>query len=163
MRQSSSRISRTGAITGAVALLMSMSLAALAPSAFADATAPDAPTSVSVTAGNASLSVSWTAPSDNGSSITSYTVNADDGVDTPSSCATDGTTTTCLISGLTNGTEYGVTVNATNAVGTSDPSTSVAGTPAAQVPSTVTGVLVTSGNASASVSWSAPANNGATI
>ena len=163
MRQSNSRMSRTGAITGAMALIMSMGFAALAPAAFADATAPDAPTSVSVTAGNATLSVSWSAPADNGSAITGYTVTADDGVDTPSTCSNDGSSTSCTVTGLANGTAYSVTVTATNAIGTSDPSSSVSGTPAAQVPSAVTDVLVTSGNASASVSWSAPADNGSAI
>ena len=163
MRQSNSRMSRTGAITGAMALIMSMGFAALAPAAFADATAPDAPTSVSVTAGNATLSVSWSAPADNGSAITGYTVTADDGVDTPSTCSNDGSSTSCTVTGLTNDTAYSVTVTATNAIGTSDPSSSVSGTPAAQAPSTVTGVLVSSGAESVTVSWSAPADNGSSI
>ena len=40
----------------------------------AGATAPGAPTGVSATAGNGSASVSWTAPGNGGSAITSYTV-----------------------------------------------------------------------------------------
>ena len=38
------------------------------------ATVPGAPTAVTATPGNASAVVSWTAPSDGGSAITSYTV-----------------------------------------------------------------------------------------
>ena len=85
----------------------------------------DAPTGVSATAGNASVSVAWTAPaSDGGSPITGYTVSS-----TPKagSCAVTGVTASCT--GLTNGTSYTFSVTASNAVGTSGssaPSSAVA-------------------------------------
>jgi uncharacterized repeat protein (TIGR02543 family) len=90
-------------------------------------TKPDAPTGVSATSGgNASTTVSWTAPSDGGSAITGYTATSNAGQTCSSS------TTTCSITGLTNGTPYTFTVTATNAIGTSDPSApSSAATPAA--------------------------------
>ena len=163
MRQSTMRTSRRGSIPAVMALVLSAGFTALSPAAFADASYPDSPTSVSVVPGNATLSVSWSAPADNGSAITGYSVTADDGVDTPSTCNSDASTTTCVVTGLTNATAYAVTVTATNDIGTSDPSSSVSGTPAAQAPSTVSGVLVTSGAESASVSWSAPSDNGASI
>jgi hypothetical protein len=86
--------------------------------------APDAPTSVTAVAGNASAFVSWTAPaSDGGSPVTSYTVtSAPDGV----TCVTTGSG--CSVSPLTNGTPYTFTVVANNAVGpspASDPSNEV--------------------------------------
>ncbi len=163
MRQSTMRTSRRGSIPAVMALVLSAGFTALSPAAFADASYPDSPTSVSVVPGNATLSVSWSAPADNGSAITGYYVTADDGVDTPSTCNSDASTTTCVVTGLTNATAYAVTVTATNDIGTSDPSSSVSGTPAAQAPSTVSGVLVTSGAESASVSWSAPSDDGASI
>jgi uncharacterized repeat protein (TIGR02543 family) len=92
-------------------------------------TKPDAPTGVSATSGgNASTTVSWTAPSDGGSAITSYTATSNAGQTCSSS------TTLCSITGLTNGTPYTFTVTATNSIGTSDPSSaSSAATPAAPV------------------------------
>jgi uncharacterized repeat protein (TIGR02543 family) len=63
--------------------------------------APDAPTGVSATAGGkASTTVSWTAPSDGGSDITKYFVTDGAG----KSC--DTVTTSCTITGLSEGTSY---------------------------------------------------------
>jgi uncharacterized repeat protein (TIGR02543 family) len=92
-------------------------------------TKPDAPTGVSATSGgNASTTVSWTAPSDGGSAITSYTATSNAGQTCTSA------TTSCSITGLTNGSPYTFTVTATNAIGTSDASSaSGASTPAAPV------------------------------
>ena len=67
---------------------------------------------------------------------------------------------TCTVTGLTNGDTYTFTVTATNAVGTgpaSAPSNSV--TPAT-VPGAPTIGTATGSNASATVTWTAPASNG---
>jgi hypothetical protein len=80
-------------------------------------TKPDAPTGVSATSGgNASTTVSWTAPSDGGSAITSYTATSNAG----QTCTS--TTTSCSVSGLADATSYTFTVTATNLIGTSDSS-----------------------------------------
>ena len=80
-------------------------------------TKPDAPTGVSATSGgNASTTVSWTAPSDGGSAITMYTATSNAG----QTCSS--ATTSCSVTGLANGTSYTFTVTATNSIGTSDPS-----------------------------------------
>ena len=78
---------------------------------------PSAPTNVTATAGNAQATVSWSAPSFTGGTITGYTVTLNPGGKT---CTT--TTTSCTITGLTNGTAYTVEVTATNSAGTSTPS-----------------------------------------
>lgn len=86
--------------------------------------APAAPSGVSANAGNASATLSWTAPSDGGSPITSYTITPYVGsvAQTPTTVTGSPPTTSAEIGGLSNGTTYTFTVSATNAVGTSPPS-----------------------------------------
>ncbi|MBI3043630.1 MAG: fibronectin type III domain-containing protein, partial [Betaproteobacteria bacterium] len=83
-------------------------------SATTSATVPGAPTIGTATAGNASASVSFTAPASNGgSAITLYTVTS-----SPGGLAGTGSASPITVSGLTNGTAYTFTVTATNSVGT---------------------------------------------
>ncbi|MDH7976008.1 YHYH protein [Sphingomonas sp. AR_OL41] len=92
-------------------------------------TVPGAPTIGAATAGNASATIAFTAPSSNGgATITGYTA----------SCTAAGSTVTgtgsaspITVSGLTNGTSYSCTVTATNSVGTSPASAAVSVTPVA--------------------------------
>ena len=83
-------------------------------------TAPLAPTGVSATAGNGSATVSWTAPANGGSPITSYTVTPFIAGVAQATTAVTGNppATSATVSGLTNGISYTFTVTATNAVGT---------------------------------------------
>ena len=71
-------------------------------------------------AGSASATVSWTAPSNGGSAITSYTLTPYVGTtaQTPTTVSGSPPSTTATVTGLTNGTAYTFTVSATNAVGT---------------------------------------------
>jgi Fibronectin type III domain/Viral BACON domain/PQQ-like domain len=109
--------------------------------AFAIPTVPGAPTGVVATAGNGSATVTWTAPSNGGSPITSYTVTPYAGSTAPAPTTVTGSppATSATIGGLTNGATYTFTVTATNAIGTGPPSTqSNAVTPiAAPVPAFV--------------------------
>jgi hypothetical protein len=73
--------------------------------------APSAPTATDVRSRTAVLK--WAPPSDNGATITGYTVRSNNGFE--QKCAT----TTCTLSGLTNDVKYVFTVMATNEVGDS--------------------------------------------
>lgn len=87
---------------------------------WAPVTVPDAPTNVRATAGNASASVTWTAPaSDGGSPITDYLVDVYKNTTLVNTVNTGSTTTSAAITGLTNGTAYTFDVKAVNSVGNS--------------------------------------------
>jgi hypothetical protein len=121
-------------------------------------TVPGSPTGVSGVAGNGEVTVSWTAPADDGgSAITGYAVTASPGGQT---CTTTGATS-CVVSGLTNGTPYTFTVVATNAVGDSSSSgASAPVTPDVAIPGSPSGVSGVAGNGEVTVSWTAPADDG---
>jgi titin len=115
---------------------------------------------VTATAGNGSILVSWNAPADDGGSpITSYTATALPGGAT---CTGNFEGIECLITGLTAGTEYAVSVVAYNMAG-GGPASST-GLSSVATPYTTPGapssVLVSADASSATVTWSAPADDG---
>jgi uncharacterized protein (TIGR02145 family) len=117
------RVVATNAVGNSVASAASTAVTPVAPN-----TVPDPPTAVVATAGNASASVAFVAPTNNGgSAITGYTVTS-----SPGGITATGATSPINMNGLTNGTAYTFTVVATNAIGNSSPSTaSSAVTPSA--------------------------------
>lgn len=103
--------------------------------------APAAPTGVTATAGDGTASVSWTAPNDGNSPITSYTITPHAGSASlpPTVVSGNPPATKATVSGLTDGTAYTFTVTATNSVGTSPASAgSNQVTPTAPTPPTGT-------------------------
>ena len=116
---------------------------------------PDAPTIGTAFAGDAQASVSFTAPvSDGGSAITGYTATSSPGDFT-------GTGTSPItVTGLTNGTAYTFSITATNAIGTSNPSSASNSVTPATVPNAPTIGTAVAGNGEASISFIAPSNDG---
>jgi hypothetical protein len=95
--------------------------------------APAAPGSPLATANTGKkVTISWTAPANNGSPITGYTVTAYtwngslETIVTPAKKCTTTSATTCTISALTAGTQYTFKITATNAKGTSTAATTAA-------------------------------------
>ena len=123
---------------------------------------PVAPTIGTATAGNGSATVSFTAPAAGGSPITGFEVVVSTGGSAVQTVTgVPATATSAVVTGLTNGTAYTFQVRAINEFGTgalSDVSNAV--TPAAGAPGTPTNVAATAGINSATVTWTAPENDG---
>ncbi|MDQ6821844.1 MAG: DUF4082 domain-containing protein, partial [Actinomycetota bacterium] len=127
-------------------------------------TTPGQPTNVSASPGNASATVSWSAPSSNGGSpITGYRITPYIGSTAQTPTTVGGSASSAAVTGLTNGTSYTFTVAATNANGTgsaSSPSNAVTPTSGASPPSAPQNVTASPATSQALVSWSAPSSNG---
>lgn len=95
---------------------------------------PNAPTALSATSANASLVLSWAAPSYVGSTpITGYIVEYTPSGGSASTVNTNSTSTSYTLSGLTNGTSYSIRVRAINSIGNGTYSSTVSQTPAGGV------------------------------
>jgi PKD repeat protein len=99
-------------------------------------TTPGAPTSLVATAGNASASIAFTAPTSNGgATITNYEYSTDNGTTWKLFSPVDTTTPVVITirsdaaTGLVNGTIYQIKLRAVNTAGTGTVSTAVSVTP----------------------------------
>lgn len=124
---------------------------------------PSAPTGLSASAGNGSVSLTWTAPTSNGgSAITGYVVwySATAGGELTGS-QFSSSTTSATIGSLTNGTEYYFQVEAVNIKGDSLASSAASATPVtAAAPGTPGSLRVRAFGSTATVSWSASKGTG---
>ena len=119
-------------------------------------TIPDAPTAVSASEGNRQATVSFTAPASNGgSTILDYTITS-----SPGNISTTTTTTSGVVTGLTNGTTYTFTVVARNAVGTSSVSGISNSVRLSTEPGSPVNLAASVQGSSINLSWSAPTSNG---
>lgn len=120
---------------------------------------PGAPTISGITAGNAQLSVAFSAPASNGGATISnyeYSTNGGSTWVTPSPAVTSSP---LVITGLSNGTAYNVQLRAVNSAGSGTATTSTSGTPVT-TPGAPTISGITAGNGQLSVAFNAPASNG---
>ena len=118
------------------------------------------------------MTVSWSAPgSDGGSPITGYTVTASP---RGASCTWTSGPLSCVVAGLTNGTDYTFTVSATNAAGSGDasiPSAAVAlpvprdplAGPSSSKPAVPTGFVAHLHGATLALRWQARKDGGAFV
>lgn len=127
------------------------------------ATPPGAPTGVTGAPLDHAVALSWTAPaSDGGSPITGYRITPYIGTTAQAPVLTGSASTSFTVAGLTDGTSYTFTVAAVNAAG-NGPDSAASGpiTPQpAPPPGPPTGVTATAADASAALSWTAPASDG---
>ncbi len=137
------------------------------PGCVTTATAPGAPLNLAATAGNASVGLTWQAPTSNGGSpITGYNVYR--GTSSGGEGATPLNTT--LVSGTSytdntaaNGTGYWYTVKAVNSVGTGPASNEASATPTgtANAPSAPLNLAATAPKGGGvQLSWQTPTSNG---
>jgi hypothetical protein len=158
------RISRVLQLWIFIAAISAIALASLSAAPQAVAYSPSPVANVTAVPGNGTLTVSWTAANPGASpysgplTIRDYLVRATRaGSYLDWRCTT--TSTTCTITGLENGVDYWIEVKATNSFYYSSTSTGngpwrvCCSTPSA--PGTVT---ATTGDGSASVSWTPPTN-----
>ncbi len=113
--------------------------------------APDPPTGLRATPGDAQVTLSWNAMG----GATSYTIKRSSSLGERSTIiAADVTGTSFTNTGLTNGTTYYYVVRAVNAAGTSGDSAPASATPA-ETPSGAPTLSATPGGAQITLSWSA--------
>jgi titin len=117
---------------------------------------PGSPSPVSSDLGDEQITVNWGPASNNGGSISTYTVTLSPGGQT---CTVGLGTYACTFTGLTNGVAYTPSVYATSNRGIGSTNIGAATTPGA-LPSAPTLFSATAGNQSAALSWALPADNG---
>ena len=127
-------------------------------------TLPAPPGSLTATAGNARVTLTWTAGDDGGSALTDHTIYRGvlSGVRTLLATTGSGANTSFVDMTALNGVTYHYTVRAANANGQGADSSERSATPSlgAGVPSPPQSLEATRGNASVALSWSAPATDG---
>ena len=129
------------------------------------ATVPSAPTSLSGYGYNGWVSLSWTAPSDDGGAdISDYEYQYSRTSQSFGSSWTSWGNTNTLNSvfGLTNGTGYKFRIRAVNSAGESTESRTAYATPAT-IPSAPQNLNATAGDGEVSLYWDAPNSNGGLI
>jgi fibronectin type 3 domain-containing protein len=128
---------------------------------------PAAPTLDSATAGDGQVSLTWSAPlDDGGASITDYVIYRSELSGGESQLATSGGALDYTDTAVTNGTTYFYTVAAVNGAGTGAQSNELFATPSAAPPPPVGApgapalTSATDGDSQVTLAWTAPADDG---
>src|SRR2546422_74246 len=115
-------------------------------------TAPSAPQNLQAAAGNAQVSLSWTAPSSNGgSAITNYKIYKSTSSGTETLLTTVGNVVSYTDGTVTNGQIYYYKVSAVNSVGESSQSNEASAVPSAPPPTTTAVITVQAVDSSGTV------------
>ncbi|WP_446830455.1 fibronectin type III domain-containing protein [Candidatus Foliamicus sp.] len=128
----------------------------------APAPAPAAPTGLAATAGDTAVTLNWTDPND--ANITGYQVRYGAGSTVPATATwddidpSDDQTTSHVVTGLTNVTQYAFEIRAVNANGNSDASSTVTATPALAVPDAPANLTASAGGTHVYLTWTNPTN-----
>ena len=130
-----------------------------ASDSFTPRTVPSAPSITSVTAGDSTVSVAFTAGSTGGSVITDYEYQ----LNGSGSWFSLGTTSSPASIGLTNGVTYTVKLRAVNVAGSGAASDASGSFTPATTPDAPTSLTATPGDGSGSISFTAGADGGASI
>ncbi len=125
-----------------------------APATSTPSDVPGVPTDLNAVAGDAQVTLSWTAPALHGSAVDYYIVTQDG-----SALPTHYAGQTATITGLTNGQEYSFTVMAHNLGGYGQETDAVTATPYTMA-GAATGLTPIPGIDNITLSWTAPADNG---
>ena len=124
--------------------------------------APPAPTSLAASAGNGSVSISFTQGSDGGSAISNYKYSLNGGSSFTEFSPVD-IASPVVISGLTNGVSYNIQLKAVNSLGDGDASASITVTPAT-IPDAPTDLVASyAGSGTVEISFTPGSNGGLTI
>ena len=115
--------------------------------------APATPTGLAATAGNAQITLSWSADS----GATGYYVKRSTITGGPYTQIATQSSTTYADAGLTNGTKYFYVVAAYNSAGASANSAEASATPTLPPPSAPTGLSAAAGNTQITLTWTASA------
>ena len=147
-RVSATNAAGTGAVSSAVSAIPK--------------TTPGAPTGLAAAIGDQVVTLTWTAPADNGgSAVTDYVIDYRLSTDSMWTTLADGVRSlpSATVSGLTNSTSYDFRVTSVNAVGNGGTSSTVTATPLA-TPDVPRNLSIVYGNTSIAVSWNAPLTDG---
>jgi len=125
---------------------------------FAPVGPPEQPDAPRLIAGDGQLAVAWISPGySNGLPIDRYRASVEG--DPSHSCSATGGDGYCVITGLTNGTSYAISLTATNSVGSSVASRSASATPAGPPDAPVI-TSASAGDGSIKLSWTSGASHG---